>query len=228
VDGMTLHERLADAALEMAKDPRLPHTLDRLVETAVETVAPCELTSVSLRRGETLEVLAATDDLLRDAVACQITLGQGPSLDALVGGSPVISGDLSTDPRWPEWGPVAFETLKVRSVLSLRLIVGARPHGVMSMYSRTPEAFGPEDVVTAQTMAAHAAIALGDALEREQFTQALASRTVIGQATGIVMERFGLDEDAAFAVLRRLSQTMNVKIRDLADQLVESGHLPGV
>jgi GAF domain-containing protein len=228
VDGVTLHERLAGAALEMANDPRLPHTLERAVEMAVETVAPCELASVSLRRGKTLEMLAATDEVLRDVIACQITLGQGPSLDALAQSSPVVSGDLENDERWPRWGPLAADTLTMRSVLSLRLIVGSRPQGVMSMYSGATDAFTAEDVVTAQTMAAHAAIALADALDREQFNQALASRTVIGQATGIVMERFGLDEDAAFAVLRRLSQNMNVKIRDLASEVVETRRLPGV
>jgi GAF domain-containing protein len=226
MDGVTIHERLAAAALEMANEPSLPNTLELAVAMAVQTVGPCELATISLRRRTTLRPVAATDPAYRKAVALQATLGQGPSLDALAGTQPVISGDVRSDERWPEWGPRIADALGVSSVLSLRLIVGSHPQGVMSLYSSARDAFTDEDVATARTTAAHAAVALADSMEREQLSRALASRTAIGQATGIVMERFGLDPDAAFGVLRRLSQNSNVPIRDLAQELVVTRELP--
>ncbi len=74
--------------------------------------------------------------------------------------------------------------------------------------------------------ATHVAVALSGALETESLRTALASRTVIGQATGIVMERFDLAPDLAFGVLSRLSQEKNRKIRDLAEELVRTRKLP--
>jgi GAF domain-containing protein len=212
----------------MANEPSLPNTLELALATTVRTVDPCELASISLRRGKTLAAVAATDERLRRAVSLQMDLGQGPSLEALAGTQPVVSGDLRRDDRWPDWGPRIADDLGLRSVLSLRLIVGTKPQGVLSLYASAADAFSAADVATAQTTAAHAAVALADSLEREQLSQALASRTAIGQATGIVMERFGLDEDAAFGVLRRLSQNSNVPIRELAQQLVETRQLPPV
>jgi hypothetical protein len=97
--------------------------------------------------------------------------------------------------------------------------------GVLILYSRSGDGFDPEDMLEAQVMAAHASVALATQFKEHQLHQALETRTVIGQATGILIERFGLTPDQAFAVMRRVSQHHNIKLHVLAENLVQTGIL---
>jgi hypothetical protein len=98
--------------------------------------------------------------------------------------------------------------------------------GVLELFSTEPAAFGPCDVETAQTLGGHLAVALRNARQEETLRKKMESHKLIGQAMGILMERYGIDADHAFAVLRRCSQDRNVAIRDLANQLIHTGRLP--
>ena len=113
----------------------------------------------------------------------------------------------------------------MHSLYALPLTRSGRPLGVLLAFAKTAGAFDEEDQETARILAIHATAQVADAVEHQQLERALSSRTVIGQATGIVMERYGLDSVKAFGVLRRLSQTENVKLRDIAAQVVESGQV---
>jgi AmiR/NasT family two-component response regulator len=75
-------------------------------------------------------------------------------------------------------------------------------------------------VHAAELFAVHASIALGHAQQEHQLNQALSSRKVIGQAVGILMERYQIDQDRAFHFLMRVSSTSNIKLRDVAHELV--------
>lgn len=119
------------------------------------------------------------------------------------------------------------EELGIRSSLSFRLFT--RPDhtwGALNVYSRTPSAFSEEDVQHGQAIAAMSAVALARSINDEQLAGAIETRTVIGQAIGMVMERYDLDEERAFSVLRRISSHENVKLRDVAAQLVATRRLP--
>ena len=98
--------------------------------------------------------------------------------------------------------------------------------GVLSLYGTSRAAFTIDDVHDGLALAAHVGAALAVELEVEHLEAALRSRTVIGQATGILMERFGMAPDHAFSVLSRLSQQTNVKLRHLAEQIVRTRTLP--
>lgn len=137
-----------------------------------------------------------------------------------------MSQDLSTDERWPRWGPKVVE-LGVASALAAEL-TSSDGHrlGSINMYWRRARMVTSDDVAFANIFARHAAVALSASMEVANLHIALDSRKRIGQAQGIVMERFGLDEDHAFDVLRRYSQDNNVKLRELAEWVISTRELP--
>ena len=133
--------------------------------------------------------------------------------------------DAKLDPRWPRWSELVSD-LGIHSVLHLPLMVGDRIGGVLSVYSTTPAAFTDDDEAVAHILARHAAVAVASAREEENLAHAVDARKLIGQAMGILMERFDLDEDRAFEVLKRYSQDGNIKLREVAQQLVDTRKLP--
>lgn len=111
-------------------------------------------------------------------------------------------------------------------MLSFQLFTSADTLGALNLYSRRPEAFDEEDLSAGLMLAAHAAVALAESQHAEQLRTAALNRTIIGQAQGILMERFSLTGDRAFTVLRRVSQDRNVKLHEVANQLVATRVLP--
>jgi GAF domain-containing protein len=134
--------------------------------------------------------------------------------------------DLSADARWPGWSGAAAG-LGFRSVLSTGLhTADDRPLGALNLYRREPGAFAADDHETARLLAAHATAVMAAALRQRNLEAAIESRTVIGQAEGILMIRYGLDAEHAIAVLRRCSQQANIKLRELAEEVVIARGLP--
>ena len=223
-----LSRLLADAARELegeGGDPR--GTMQRAVNLGVQLVRGAHEAGITVaRRGGRIATPAATDELVVRVEALQQEHQQGPCLDALRKQEVVRSGDISRDERWPEWGPrVAGET-PIRSMLCLRLFTNDDVVGGLNLYSYTVDAFDEEDVEDGMLLAAQASVAIAAAREIEQLQFAVDGRTVIGQAQGILMERFGIDSSQAFAVLARVSQARNVKVRQVAEQLVLTRQLP--
>lgn len=171
--------------------------------------------------------LAATDEVAARCDALMLRLDDGPGV---LNGNPEPvhrSGDLSADERWPAWSPAAH-ALGVRSVLSVRLIGRGKPLGSLNLYSRDAFAFGSEDSIElAVLFAGHAAAALAAVTEISGLRAALDSRHVIGVAQGILMERYDVSVNGAFEVLKRFSSVHNMKLRDVATELVETGVMPG-
>jgi hypothetical protein len=181
-----------------------------------------------LERGGATRTLAATGELSRRFDELQFTLREGPSIDALGGLDPVVA--LSCDDpehraRWPEVNPRAA-TLGLTGALAVRLAWEGKTLGVLTLSSDQPDPLPEHTVGLATAFAAQAAATLAIARKVEQLELALITRQEIGQAVGILMERYGLTADSAFAYLRRLSQDGNVKLRDLAEQLRLTGRLP--
>jgi AmiR/NasT family two-component response regulator len=112
-------------------------------------------------------------------------------------------------------------------VLGVRLRTSESVIGSLNFYDPAPHHFSVSDRQVAHILARHAAIALDTARETENLWKAIDARKVIGQAQGILMERFGLDADRAFRVLSRYSQDNNIKLHRVAEQLVETRNLPG-
>ncbi len=222
-----ISERMAAAARELQDQHDPASTVKTAVDLLVRNVPACDAASISLvyarRRVETP---AATDDLAATADRLQAELGEGPALDTLWEEETVYVPDLASDARWPRWGPRLTETTGTASVLTFRLFTLKDVIGALSMYSTTTDAFTAEDKAEGLALAAHVAIAVLAAQRLEQYEAALDSRTVIGQACGVVMERYDMGSAQAFALLTRLSSTQNVKLRDVAAELLRARDLP--
>src|SRR5205807_3854883 len=126
--------------------------------------------------------------------------------------------------RWRQF-PAEAQACDVRSRLCAPLWVNDRSMGTLTLYSRQPAAFSERDTQLMELFAALAALALAEAQRAEQLREAIVSRDLIGQAKGILMERYQVDAGAAFAVLTRTSQATNVKVAAVARRLVETGEL---
>lgn len=155
----------------------------------------------------------------------QNTEGQGPCLDAVAQTERVQIREMSAEKRWPRFVPGAV-ALGVESMICTPLAVGNRVYGSLSLAATEPNAFTREAQSLASAFAVHAAIALTGLHTRQELSAALVSRDVIGQAKGILMERFGVAPDAAFALLVRLSQSLNIKLRLVCEQLCSTRSIP--
>ena len=216
---------IAVAARTIHHRRNLDETLQAIVETASRSVPAFTHVGISTVRstGE-VETTACTDDLVRHLDDVQYELHEGPCFAALREADLVVASHLRHDQRWPRYVPRAAEA-GVRSQLAVKLYLDDEGTlGGINFYSTSTDEVDEDSKTLAQLFAAHAAIALGHAHELEQLNEALHSRKVIGQALGILMERYQLDEDRAFAFLVRASSHGNVKLRQIAQELVNQAN----
>ena len=206
-----LAERLTPADLDA--------TLTTVTTAAVELLPHVDYASLTVRHLDgTVQSYATTDDVLVGLDRTQDELQEGPCYYAITDSPHVISRDLRVDPRFPRFGQAAAE-VGILSQAGLRLFRTGRAVAALDLYSTQAGAF--EDLNRLDRLFAHqAATALNYARELDNLHEALHTRTVIGQAVGILMERYGLEDQQAFAFLTRLSSTQHVKLRELAEEIV--------
>ncbi len=212
-----------DASLlrELLAEPSEQSTLPRVVSLAVELVPGCELAGLSLRRAKgKVASPASTHPLVDELDAAQYEFDEGPALDAIRGPEAVVVDDTDADERWPGWLPLAASR-GVRSVLSVRLATAKEVLGGLNLYSRHRYAFDQDAVRCAHRFAASVSTAVSVMAQMDGLRTAMRTRRQIGMAQGMVMLRYGLDEDQAFQFMSRLSQSHNVKLRDVAARLVD-------
>ena len=198
-------------------------TLTAIAGAAVDTV-PCAVSAgVSLLvKRKRLQSRWATAEVPARAVQAQSEVGDGPCLEAIRTRNPVVVGDLRSDPRWPAFS-ARMAREPVTSMLSVPLLLSDHGLGSLSVFSPEREVFGPAAVDAALTLAAHAAVAVAGALKEEGLRLAVDHRDLIGQAKGILMERYKLTADEAFSLLVRSSQARNIKLVDIAGQVARTG-----
>lgn len=220
-------ERMAAAARELHDQHDAASTVKSAVELLVRNVEGCDAASVSLVYAKRrVDTPAASDALATLGDRLQQELGEGPCLDAIWEDETIYVPDVAIDLRWPNWGHRMTEATGARSVLTFRLFTIQNILGALSMYSTKPDAFGAEDKAEGLALAAQIAIAVATAQRFHHYQAALDSRTVIAQACGLVMERYNIDAVRAFALLTRISSTQNIKMRDVAAELVFTRVLP--
>lgn len=218
--------QLAGAARSMQGKSSTQEMLDVAVQVAVDIIDGCDLAGMSIVNPRGIDSRAGSDEALKRLDALQFELKEGPCYDALRMHVVVIGRDLAHDERWPRWGPRVAEEIGVRSIVSYRLFSGENNLGAMNLYSRSVDAFDTEDVENGGALAAHVAVALADAQNVTHLETAIAARTTIGQAEGLLMERFDLSPEQAFEVLRRVSQARNIKLNRVAEELVRTRVTP--
>lgn len=214
---------LAEVARTLDAQRTQGETLDTVVHIAVRSVPGFEHAGISVvdPKGK-VETIAATDPLVRRLDGLQYDVGEGPCLDALGRLPMVLVEHARHEQRWPRYMPVAARE-GLRAQLSLHLFSDRSTMGALNFYSTTRDTIDDAAPRIAELFAVHAAVALGRAREIEGLHEALTTRKTIGQAIGIVMERYRLDEDRAFQFLLRSSQHANIKLRDIAADLVRGG-----
>ncbi len=219
-----LHLEIAEAMSEVAAAIKAPIDLDETLElitrSAADTIPGIIEASISIttRTGE-IQTLAPTGPLVTRADHLQYELGEGPCLDAAVEDPVVAVNDLAADERWPDFGPKAA-ALGFGSQVAFQFRAEPHVRGALNLYAREPNEIDQDSIQLGSMFAGQIAVAMGWARQDATMTDALATRNLIGQAVGIVMERYKLDSDRAFAFLTRLSQTSNTKLHVIASALV--------
>ena len=216
--------RVAEAARAAAARKSPAEALAAVIAMAVDT-GPCDAASITMRTGkQTVESVAYSSDLILKADMLQYELGQGPCLDAVWTDGVFIIEDLAADGRWPRWAPAAAG-LGVGSSLSVHLFTDTAL-GSLNLYSLYPRQYDPADVQAAKIIAAHASVILAHSRTEQNLWQAIDTRNLIGQAQGMLMQKYGITADKAFAVLRRYSQAQNTKLAVIAEHLTTARRLP--
>ncbi|MBP1232477.1 GAF domain-containing protein [Arthrobacter sp. PvP102] len=223
--GAGLAGQLGDLARDLQQEQDTEVILRIIVHAALELIPHVSEASISLVTGRrTIESRAASGELPVKIDALQSEMGQGPCLEAAYDERVVRVPDLANDKRWPGFAQAAYN-LGARSMLSIQLFVEGDKLGALNLYGQDVNVFDDESEQIALLVAAHAAIAFSDAKEIAQLTQALDTRDLIGQAKGILMERFKITPQQAFLVLTKASSESNMKLRDVAEHLASSGEI---
>ena len=220
--GSELAEALTVASQQL-HETLTPHsTLRTAVRLAVHLMPGAEHAGISvIERGNKIRTLAWTDEVVRSAESRHTGREQHGPWDQLWNSPVARITDSEADDGWD-----VLAALGLRSALSLRLRADRRRLTVLTAYARKPGAFDEEATRVGRLFSAHVSIALDSATVREQLTEAMHTRDLIGQATGILMERQGIDAAAAFESLVRASQRETVKLRDLARRIVGAPNAP--
>ena len=219
---------VAAAARSINQHTTLEQTLATIASVAQASVPGFDQVGIStIDRKGTVTTRAATGELVWVLDRLQYALGEGPCVDTLRGVGVVAAPHIRHDQRWPEYVPQAVAA-GLKAQLAVKLYLDDEGTlGGLNLYSTRSEDIDEHAEGIADLFAAHAAIALGHVRQREGLQEALHSRKVIGQAIGIVMERYQMDDDRAFDFLLRTSSHANIKLRDVAARLVDEANKPG-
>ena len=214
-----LAEVFGDLAVEMQAQKGSTDTLQLIVEAAPKVVPGARWAGVSLVQGTKIVSEVPTSRAVAELDQLQSDLNQGPCLTALREYHTVHIDDMRTDTRWPEFNREAQQR-GMLSMLAFQLFVRAENLGALNLYSDEPSAFSEDSFLIGEILAQHAAVAMIGAAAETQFENALATRDVIGQAKGMLMQRDNLSGLQAFSLLTRASQQTNIKLADVARWLV--------
>ena len=223
--GQSEAARFADLARSFHAEEDLGPMAARICDAAGRLTGDGEAGVLVVTGHRRLAAAGASGPLAQRLDGVQLSTGEGPALDAMAPDRPVVVvvDDMTGEHRWPRFAAATGGT-GVRSAICLPLELSGRVYGVLSLWSPTPGAFAADRPAhrRAGLLAAHASTAIATAKLREDMRAALESRSTISVAMGILMARQSVDPDEAFDVLRRASQRLNVKLRELAQEIAAS------
>lgn len=197
--------------------------LAELAEHAAVEIPGAQYAGITLtRNAKHIDTPATTHlwPLLLDKI--QQRYLEGPCLTAAWEEKTVYVADLETDDRFPRYRKDALEETPIRSIMAFQMFIAGESMGALNVYSEHPDSFGPDSRNVGLVFAAHTSVAWNATRRDAQFKRALSSRDVIGQAKGMIMERYGVDAVQAFDLLRKLSQDSNVPLIQVATELVST------
>jgi GAF domain-containing protein len=201
-------------------------TLQRVAKLAVRVIPNVEAGLTLLENGKPVS-WAATSDWVIEIDRIQYSKGVGPCLAAISDMEQKHAPNLPEDSQWDGFSEEASQH-GLNSVLAIPLVVANQSLGSLNLYSTEVDGFDEESVHLATMFAQQAGVAVHNSQLyynsvklSQQLEEALVSRAVIDQAKGILMEREGVNADEAFEMLRKASQELNLKVRDIARQIVD-------
>ncbi len=213
---------MADLARAVATPRTVEQILAGVTAAATERIPGVDTAGVLLiGDGGKWESVAGTSELPHELDELQMTFQEGPCMQAALDDVVVSTDDFREETRWPSYSKAAVE-IGVLSGMSFKLYTADRTAGALNLFGFQPRAWDAEAETIGTVLAAHAAAALLANRHSEQLASALTTRDRIGQAKGIIMERFQVDDVQAFEMLRRLSQDSNTKLIDIAQQVIDS------
>jgi GAF domain-containing protein len=214
--------RMADLARTAAAPRSVEDVLSDVTAAALELVPGTDTAGVLLiGKGGKWDSLGGTSDLPHLLDELQMKYNEGPCVEAALDDLIVRTEDFRTDERFPNWSPAVVE-LGVLSGVSFKLYTANRTAGALNLFAFKPNAFDGESETFGTVLAAHAAAAILASREGEELQSALSTRDRIGQAKGIIMERYNVDDIQAFDMLRKLSQDSNIRLVDIAQRVIET------
>lgn len=223
-----LAAQLSELARTLQNEEDLEATLAAMVHAALELIPGAVAASISVaEKRRTIRSHAASSDLPSTVDRLQEEHGEGPCLDAAYEERIVCVPDFRHEDRWPDFAPAAAMA-GAKSLLAFQLYTDGDDLGALNVYGADYDVFGPEAEEAGLLVAAHAAVAFADAQQIAHLNEALAARDLIGQAKGILMERFKITAQQAFVLLTAASSRANIKLRDVAEHLTTTGTLPDI
>ena len=223
-DPTAVAHALADAARTISAPRSLDDTLDAIVHAARTSIPGFDHVGISVLHGNNkVETRAGTGQVVWECDAIQYSLGEGPCIGSLRQAPVVVAPHLSHDQRWPRYVPQAVGK-GVRAQMAYRLYVEDDTLGGLNFYSTVSDTVPDGAGEIGELFAIHATLALGRALEEENLNSALTTRGLIGQAVGLTMARFQVTSERAFQFMVRASSTSNIKLRDIAQEIVDEAN----
>jgi GAF domain-containing protein len=214
--------RMADLARAVAAPRTAEEIFSEVTAAAVELIPGVDTAGILLiTKGCKFESHAGTTDLPHELDELQHMLQEGPCMDAALNDVMLRTEDFRSEMRWPAYS-AAVAKLGVLSGMSFRLYTNERTAGALNLFGFQPTDWSVDEQTIGTVLAAHAASAIIANRQGEQLTSALNTRDRIGQAKGIIMERFGVDDRRAFDMLRRLSQESNTPLVKIAEGVVNT------
>ncbi|WP_147375274.1 GAF and ANTAR domain-containing protein [Jiangella rhizosphaerae] len=211
---------LAEAAADLHGEPDVESTVQSVLEYA-QAITGGDGVAVMIRQAGRPAVMSATSPEAAEADLVQIQCAEGPGLQAMCVRDAVLVDDVAADARWLSWSRPVSE-LGFQSVLSLGLGTHRTSLGALSVYSSRARAFPTDRAELARLYARHASVALVSARHESGLRRAIHARHIIGQAQGVLMERYGLDAERAFAMLRNSARHQGVTLTQRAEQILAS------
>jgi transcriptional regulator with GAF, ATPase, and Fis domain len=214
-------------ALRHQQDADIDTVLAELTHSAVNSMPGAQYAGITVAfRDGNVRTASATDryPVLLDEI--QQLHGEGPCLTAAREEQVIRVDDVAREDRWPAYCSEAIEATSIRSIMSFPLFAEHHSAGALNFYAEQSSAFDDDAAELGLILATHTSLAWNMVRQDEAFRRALASRDIIGQAKGMIMERFDVDAGHAFELLKRLSQNSNTPLAVVARRLVESDH-PG-
>lgn len=223
--GTSVARDLSQLARDLQDEDRSEAVMQRIVDVAARSVPGAVGAAITLVDRNQITSPAHSDARARTVGLAQGEVGDGPCVETARKERTLRSDDLRSETRWPAWAEIAVAN-GVCSVMSLQLFVEHDSMGALDVYGGQPNAFDDDAEEIGLLLASHAAIALADTRKIENLDIAVSSRDIIGQAKGILMERYKVTAQEAFDLLVYASQHSHRKLRDICLDLATTGELP--